>query len=88
MTGVRLATPMASRPSSHVTCSTCSACITVVDADVRLELHEGEETRVEISTKSRIPSITAELAAAGFTTRQLWTDTPGDVALLLASVDR
>ncbi len=62
--------------------------IAVSDADVHLELHDGEEIRIEISTKFRIPSITSELAAAGFTTRQVWTDPPGDVAVLLAAVDR
>ncbi len=62
--------------------------VTVADADVHLELHDGEEIRIEISTKFRIPSITSELAAAGFTARQVWTDPPGDVAVLLAAVDR
>jgi L-histidine N-alpha-methyltransferase len=62
--------------------------VTVGDVDMHLDLHDGEEIRIEISTKFRIPSITAELAAAGFTTRQVWTDQPGDVAVLLASVDR
>ncbi len=61
--------------------------VTVGDIDMRLDLHDGEEIRIEISTKFRIPSITAELADAGFTTRQLWTDPPGDVAVVLASVD-
>ena len=54
-------------------------------ADLHLELFDGEEIRVEISTKFRVPGITAELQAAGFTTRQVWTDDPGDVALILAS---
>jgi len=62
--------------------------IAVADADVNVELHDGEEIRIEISTKFRLPSITSELAMAGFTTRQVWTDRTGDVAVLLASVDR
>jgi len=60
--------------------------VTVGDVDMQLDLQDGEEIRIEISTKFRIPSITAELGAAGFTTRQVWTDPPGDVAVLLASV--
>jgi L-histidine N-alpha-methyltransferase len=59
--------------------------VRVPAADLELELFDGEEIRVEISTKFRVPGITAELQAAGFTTRQVWTDDPGDVALLLAS---
>lgn len=62
--------------------------VAVADAEVNVELYDGEEIRIEISTKFRIPSITSELAVAGFTTRQVWTDPPGDVAVLLASVDR
>jgi L-histidine N-alpha-methyltransferase len=61
--------------------------VMVGDIDMQLDLHDGEEVRIEISTKFRIPSITTELADAGFTTRQVWTDPPGDVAVLLASVD-
>lgn len=62
--------------------------VDLVGAGIQVELHDGEEIRVEVSTKFRVPSITAELEAAGFRTRQLWTDRPGDVAVVLASVDR
>jgi L-histidine N-alpha-methyltransferase len=60
--------------------------IDIPDADVRLDLHDGEEIRVEISTKFRVPTITHEVEAAGFRIRQLWTDRQGDFALILASV--
>jgi L-histidine Nalpha-methyltransferase len=62
--------------------------IDIPDADVGLQLHDGEEIRVEISSKFRIPRITAEVEAAGFRIRQLWTDPRGDFALILASVAR
>ncbi len=60
---------------------------TVREADLHVELHDGDEIRVEISTKFRVPAIAAEISAAGFSVRQLWTDRRGDFALLLASVD-
>ena len=60
--------------------------VRVPGAELDLELADGEEIRIEISTKFRIPSITAEVEAAGFRTRQVWTDDRGDVALLLSSV--
>lgn len=62
--------------------------VTVPGAAVRVDLHDGEEIRVEISTKFQIPTLAAELDIAGFRIRQLWTDPPGDVAVLLASVGR
>lgn len=55
-------------------------------ADLELDLFDGEEIRVEISTKFRVSGIAGELANAGFDIRQLWTDDAGDVALVLASV--
>ena len=61
--------------------------VEVADAGVRVDLHDGEEIRVEISTKFRVPAITAEVEAAGFRIRQLWTDARGDFGLILASVD-
>jgi len=53
-------------------------------ADLEVELHDGEEIRVEVCTKFRVPSIIVELEEAGFSVRQFWTDEPGDVGLLLA----
>ncbi len=61
--------------------------VAIPGADMTLDIRSGEEIRAEISTKFRMPKITAEVADAGFTVRQVWTDEPGDVALLLASVD-
>ncbi|MEX2627284.1 MAG: L-histidine N(alpha)-methyltransferase [Ilumatobacteraceae bacterium] len=61
--------------------------VSIPGAGIQVDIGDGEEIRIEISTKFRIPTITAELEAAGFRTRQVWTDQPGDVALLLASVD-
>jgi L-histidine N-alpha-methyltransferase len=60
--------------------------VSIPGAEVSLDLHDGEEIRIEVSTKFRIPAITAELAHAGFETRQVWTDDRGDVALVLARV--
>jgi L-histidine N-alpha-methyltransferase len=60
--------------------------VRINDADVQLELLDGEEIRVEISTKFRIPQIATEVTEAGFDVRQIWTDRPGDVALVLASI--
>jgi L-histidine Nalpha-methyltransferase len=59
----------------------------VPEAELSVELHDGDEIRVEISTKFRVPAITAEVTDAGFRIRQLWTDRRGDFALLLASVE-
>jgi len=56
-------------------------------AGLRLDLNDGEEIRVEISTKFRMATITSDLAEAGFTVRRSWTDPAGDVAVLLADVD-
>jgi L-histidine N-alpha-methyltransferase len=61
--------------------------VIIREADVCVELHDGDEIRVEISTKFRVPAISAEVTAAGFGVRQLWTDRRGDFGLLLASVD-
>jgi L-histidine N-alpha-methyltransferase len=62
--------------------------VDIPDADVHLDLHDGEEIRVEISTKFRIPTITADVEAAGFRVRQVWTDHRGDFGLILASLAR
>jgi L-histidine Nalpha-methyltransferase len=60
--------------------------VAIPGAGLTLDLHDGEEIRIEVSTKFRIPTITGELADAGFETRQVWTDPRGDVALVLAQV--
>jgi L-histidine Nalpha-methyltransferase len=60
--------------------------VRVPGAEIELDLRDGEEIRVEISTKFAVPEITGELEAAGFDVRQLWTDEAGDVGLILARV--
>ncbi|MGB0114949.1 MAG: L-histidine N(alpha)-methyltransferase [Ilumatobacteraceae bacterium] len=62
--------------------------VEIPGAELHLELRDGEEIRIEISTKFRLPELTSEVEAAGFRVRQVWTDEPGDVALLLASADQ
>ncbi|TVR25945.1 MAG: L-histidine N(alpha)-methyltransferase [Ilumatobacter sp.] len=57
----------------------------VRDAELEVEVLDGEEIHVEISTKFRISTISTEIDHAGFQVRQVWTDPPGDVALLLAA---
>jgi L-histidine Nalpha-methyltransferase len=61
--------------------------VRIPGADVEIDLFDGDEIRVEISTKFDVPGIAGELGDAGFRVRQLWTDGPGDVALVLASAD-
>ncbi len=53
-------------------------------ADLELDLVEGEEIRVEISTKFLLPGVGAELCAAGFDVDRVYTDAAGDFALTLA----
>jgi L-histidine N-alpha-methyltransferase len=60
--------------------------VSIPGAGIQLDLNDGEEIRVEISTKFRLPNITAELTDAGFVVRHSWTDPAGDVALLLADL--
>ena len=59
-----------------------SARIEALDLDVALE--QGEEIRVEISTKFRPDRLTDELADVGLTVDQFWTDDRNDFGLLLA----
>jgi L-histidine Nalpha-methyltransferase len=49
-----------------------------------VEFAAGEELRTEVSAKFRLPGVTAELAAAGFTLNSWWTDTGGQFALSLS----
>ena len=58
--------------------------VTVIGAEVDVDFGEGEELRVEISTKFSPEQIGAELAAAGIAVEEFWTDSAGDVAVLLA----
>ncbi len=60
--------------------------VEIPGADVAVDLFDGEEIQIEVSTKFRIPRIAADVESAGFDVRQVWTDAAGDVALLLARV--
>lgn len=51
-----------------------------------VEFGEGEELRVEISTKFRPERLQAELEEAGFAVANEWTDDNGDFSLVLATV--
>ena len=57
---------------------------TIVGLDLRVEVGEGEEIRVEISTKFRPDRLEAELDEAGFDLTRLWTDDADDFGLALA----
>ncbi|MDI5940291.1 MULTISPECIES: L-histidine N(alpha)-methyltransferase [Micromonospora] len=57
----------------------------VLDLDV--EFAVGEELRTEVSAKFRPEGIAAELAAAGFTAREFWTDADGLFGVTLARAD-
>ena len=59
--------------------------VTVRDLDLTVDFAAGEEMRTEISAKFRKERVTAELAAAGLTLREWWTDPDGDFALSLSS---
>jgi dimethylhistidine N-methyltransferase/ergothioneine biosynthesis protein EgtC len=52
--------------------------------DLTLEFERGEEVLTEISTKFRRETLTDELARAGLTVREWWTDSEQRFALLLA----
>lgn len=58
--------------------------IRVAALDVEVELGEGEEIRVEISTKFRPERLTRELADVGMEVTKIWTDEPADFGLILA----
>ncbi|MFG1799785.1 L-histidine N(alpha)-methyltransferase [Micromonospora carbonacea] len=57
----------------------------VLDLDV--EFAAGEELRTEVSAKFRPAGIAGELAAAGFTAREFWTDADGLFGVTLARAD-
>ena len=49
------------------------------------EFAAGEEMRTEVSAKFRREGVTAELAAAGFTLREWWTDQKSRFGLSLST---
>ena len=58
--------------------------VTIIGAEIDVDFGEGEELRVEISTKFTPEQIGAELAAAGLAVEAFWTDAADDVGVLLA----
>jgi L-histidine N-alpha-methyltransferase len=52
--------------------------------ELLLHFEAGEEVRTEVSAKFTPARLEAELAEAGFTVRELWTDGAGDFSLTLA----
>jgi L-histidine N-alpha-methyltransferase len=58
--------------------------VRVADLDLNVQFAAGEEMRTEISAKFRRESITGELAAAGLTVDEFWTDSDERFALVLA----
>ena len=60
----------------------------ITSAALDLDLASGEEIRMEISTKFTHRQVQAELAAAGLSAHNTWTDPAGDFALTLAAPSR
>ncbi|MEV6322507.1 L-histidine N(alpha)-methyltransferase [Nocardia sp. NPDC051787] len=58
--------------------------VTVADLDLTVGFARGEQLRTEISAKFRVERLDGELAAAGFATRNVWTDPDERFALVLA----
>jgi L-histidine N-alpha-methyltransferase len=56
----------------------------VAALDLTVEFERGEELRTEVSAKFRPDGVRAELAAAGFTVVQGWTDQPARFLVTLA----
>jgi L-histidine N-alpha-methyltransferase len=61
--------------------------VTVSDLPLKVTFADGEELLTEISAKFRREGVEAELAAAGFSLEQWWTDPAGDFGLSLARVE-
>ncbi|MEV5834028.1 L-histidine N(alpha)-methyltransferase [Nocardia sp. NPDC052112] len=59
--------------------------VTVRELDLTVQFARGEQMRTEISAKFRVDGLDAELAAAGFKTEQVWTDSDDRFALVLAA---
>ena len=58
--------------------------VRVADLDLEVSFDAGEEMRTEVSAKFRREGVERELAAAGFTLREWWTDAAGRFGLSLA----
>jgi L-histidine N-alpha-methyltransferase len=64
--------------------STGSQRVHVADLDLAVAFEPGEQMRTEISAKFRREGVERELAAAGLSLEQWWTDPDGDFALSLS----
>jgi L-histidine N-alpha-methyltransferase len=58
--------------------------VPIRDLDLTVSFAAGEELRTEVSAKFRRDGVRRELAAAGFTLRNWWTDPDGLFAVSLA----
>jgi L-histidine N-alpha-methyltransferase len=58
--------------------------VPIRDLDLTVSFAAGEELRTEVSAKFRRDGVARELAAAGFTLREWWTDPAGLFAVSLA----
>lgn len=59
--------------------------VRIPGAGLSVDLAMGEEIRIEISTKFRLPLLSRELQHAGLTVTSTWTDAAGEFALTLAT---
>ncbi len=66
--------------------STRRQTVHIADLDLVIDFSSGEEMRTEISAKFRRAGVEAELADAGLTMTEWWTDPAGDFALSLAQL--
>jgi L-histidine N-alpha-methyltransferase len=58
--------------------------VTIAALDLTVDFAAGAEMRTEISAKFRRDRVESELAAAGLTLTEWWTDPAGDFALSLS----
>ena len=58
--------------------------VDVAGAEMTLDVADGEELRIEISTKFTLEQLDGELDAAGLTSSRTWTSAGDEVALVLA----
>jgi L-histidine N-alpha-methyltransferase len=58
--------------------------VTLPAIGMKVNFDEGEEMRTEVSAKFRRERVAAELAAAGFTLADWWTDEKGRFGLSLS----
>ncbi len=64
--------------------SLCDQEVDIPGSGVTASFSEGEEIRVEISTKFHLPTLTRELESVGLVPERVLTDPDGDFALTLA----